>query len=716
MSAALLSLDRLVAETSQTTEAVADSFSVRIVHCSEPPKIDGKLDEDAWGKAATFSNFTQVRPREGVAPSEKTEIRLLCDSDFLYIGIRAYDSEPDKVIAKQMQRDINLRSEDRVRFTIDTFRNLRGGYYFAINARGSRQDGLVDPGGSGGGYQSEWDGIWYGESSIDDLGWVAEVAIPAKTISFDPRDDTWGFNVERDIERKGERIRWSGAQRNKRITDMSSAGTITDIRDFTQGRGIDFVPYLKADFKKDYAAGTDSFELKPGMDFFYKLSPSVTMALTVNTDFAESEVDARRVNLTRFPLFFEEKRDFFLQDANIFSFGQIGRSPLPFHSRRIGLTPGREPLDILAGGKITGRIGDLNFGFLNVQVDEFENLDSKNLTVGRVSMNVLGESETGIIVTHGNPSGDTENSIFGYDFNFKNSDFGGSGQIIESHLYVMKSFTPGLSGNDFAYGASVGYPNDKWEFSANAEQIDRNFDPALGFVDKPGTRKFQTLLVRSWHPDRLESLSLDTHAEVRTRLDGEIIDGELQVAGLSVENLMQDEFLIAPLFLEEQLFEPFEILDGIVIPIGNYSFSRYLGEFVTSDARSLSASISVEGGDFFTGARTDLSGTVGWRPSPHFNVSANYETNIIELPEGDFTVNVAQLNLNVIFSPRLAWNIVNQWDDESNRYGINGRIRWTIKPGNDLFLVFNQEIDTSTNKWKTVNSDLSTKAAWTFRF
>jgi hypothetical protein len=703
-------------ETGRGLADITQSCSVSMVQTSEPPEIDGKLDEEIWNEAAVFSDFTQVRPREGSSPSEKTEVRLLQNADFLFVGIRAYDSEPDKIIAKEMQRDINLRSEDRVRFTLDTFHNLRGGYYFAMNARGSRQDGLVTPGVGRGGYRVEWDGIWYGKSSIDSMGWVAEFAIPAKTLTFDPGRSVWGFNIERDIERKGERVRWSGPARNKSVTDMGDAGVITDIREFSQGRGIDIVPYLKGTYEKDHLSEKDTFEFKTGLDLFYKITPAVTLALTINTDFAETEVDERRVNLTRFPLFFEEKRDFFLQDADIFSFGKLIESPLAFHSRRIGLTPSREPLDIIAGAKITGRTDRLNFGLLNVQVDEYEDLESKNLTVGRASLNLFGESETGIIATHGDPITNLNNSLIGYDFNYKDSNFRDSGQIVEGNFYIMKSFTTDLSGDDFAYAASVDYPNDTWDLGLKAERIEENFYPALGFVEETGTRQYEARLVRRWHPDGLESISLNVHAMRRTRTDGQLIDQVIEGPGLNIRSPIRDDLTIAPLFIEEQLFEPFEIVDGVFIPSGTYRFSRILGEVVSSDTRPLSASLLVETGDFFTGKRNDFIGTLGWRPSPHFNLLAIYETNIVDLPEGDFTVNVVQVDLNILFSPDLAWNITNQWDSESENYGINSRVRWTIKPGSDLCFVINHEMDTTLTRWRTLKSDLSTKLAWTFRF
>ncbi|MBT5904117.1 MAG: carbohydrate binding family 9 domain-containing protein [Opitutaceae bacterium] len=695
---------------------VPESNSVRMVWATEPPKIDGKLDDAVWAKAEVISNFTQVRPAEGVAPTEKTAVRLLQDDNFLYVGIRAFDSEPDKIIAREMQRDVTLRSEDRVSFSIDTFHNMRSGYYFSMNARGSRQDGLIAPGMDRGGYQTEWDGIWYGKSSIDSLGWMVEMAIPAKTISFDPNQKTWGFNVQRDIKRKGERVRWAGLKRNLQVAHMSDAGVISDIGEFSQGRGFDILPYLKANYKKDSVTGTDGFEFEPGLDLFYKLTPAVTLALTINTDFAESEVDARQVNLTRFPLFFEEKRDFFLQDSNIFRFADLERSPLPFHSRRIGLGRNREPLDILAGGKITGRIGDLNFGLLNVMVDEFEDLGANNLTVARTSMNVLSESETGIIATIGDPTSDDNNALIGYDFNYKNSDFSGSGQTVESNFYVMKSFTSDLSGDDFAYGATLTYPNSEWEWGLKAEQIEENFNPALGFIQEAGVRQFEGELERSWHPQAIGTINLNTSAERRTRIDGELINQEVRFLGFGIESPIRDELELAPLFIEEQLFEPWEIIDGVVIPPGKYSFSRMQVEVGSAESRQLSGYVGVEFGDFFSGTRTNVETEVGWRPAPFFNISASYETNIIDLPEGDFTVDVVQVNFNIPFSPDLAWNITSQWDSESEKYGMNSRIRWTIKPGNELFLVFNQEMDTSRGSWRTLKSDISTKAAMTFRF
>lgn len=702
---------------SDTNISGADSPpSVSLVRTDLPPKIDGLLTDSSWSGAPVISNFTQVRPNEGQVPSEKTEIRILYDSHFIYVGVRAYDSEPDKIIARVMQRDITLRSEDRIRLTFDTFRNSRSGYYFAINPLGARRDGLVDPTASLGGYQADWDGIWYGKSEIDELGWTAEIAIPAKTLNFDPSNHSWGFNVERDIQRKNEKVRWAGPTRNRRVTSMKDAGVLQNLSGLKQGKGIDFIPFANLKFKRDSLANSSGFDLEPGFDLFYKITPAVTAAFTLNTDFAEAEVDNRQINLTRFPLFFEEKRDFFLQDANIFKFADIRRSPLPFFSRRIGLGEDNEPVDIIAGAKVTGRVGRVNFGVLSVRVDEFAGIESKNLSVAKAAINLWDESTVGFIATHGDPETNGDNSLYGFDFNYRNSNFKNTGQILESNFYFMQSDTSGLSGDEYAFGAEFDYPNDKWRVGIEFEQIGENFNPALGFVSETGVRQYLSWLTRTWHPANLDDISVGWFGRLRTRMDGSVVDSEIWLPEIKLETLNQDELFIVPVFYQEQLFEPFEIVDGIFIPPGKYKYNRFRVEAVLSGARKLGAEMEFEFGDFFGGERTEFIASVGWRPNPHFNLNMLYETNDIKLPQGDFTIRVIQVDFNFQFSPNLIWNITNQWDNDSDEFGVNSRIRWIIKPGQDLFIVFNSGVDTSNGRWRPTNTELSTKLAWTFRF
>ena len=368
--------------------------SLRVIPSTVRPKIDGKLDDFCWESAPVIRDFTQVEPREGAAPTERTEVRLLYDRDYLFIAVRCFDREPGKIIAKQMQRDADMDSDDSIAMTLDTFGRKRTGYLFKITPRGATLDALLEADGA---QKTEWDTIWTGRSRIDEAGWTAEFAIPFRSLAFDPQSAVWGFNVERVIRRRQETVRWAAPFQNKNVTSLADLGELRDLSGMRKGLGLEFKPFLVTRFAEGEARDRKRLEFEPGFDLFYSITPSLTAALTVNTDFAEADVDKRQVNLTRFPLFFPEKRDFFLQDANLFSFGAY-KGPLAFHSRRIGLGPAGETVDILAGGKLTGRVGNLDLGLLDVQVADTAGVPSKNLAVGRASYRVLEESSVGGIL------------------------------------------------------------------------------------------------------------------------------------------------------------------------------------------------------------------------------------------------------------------------------------------------------------------------------
>ncbi|MGQ0594235.1 MAG: DUF5916 domain-containing protein [Gammaproteobacteria bacterium] len=587
-----------------------------------------------------------------------------------------------------------------------------------MNALGTRRDGLISPetNASGGAliYSADWDGIWYTATDIDDQGWSAEIAIPMKTLSFDPKQTTWGFNIERKIARKNELDRWQGAARNKPVFAMGEAGDISGLTGLRQGVGLDVVPYAKLKLSRDNETGSQAAELKPGIDVFYKLTPSVTVALTLNTDFAEAEVDDRRVNLTRFPLFFPEKRSFFLQDTNYFNFGGIQASPLPFFTRRIGLSDAGEPIDIIGGLKLTGRTGPVSFGLLDVQTDSFDNVSSKNLAVGRAMLDVGKESSAGLIFTHGNPLGPGDNTLGGVDFHYKDSDILGSDQVLEANGYMMHSAGAGQSGN--AFGLRLLYPNFHWNGALNFDQIGPGFDPALGFVDLQGARVYEAWLGPEWRPQGFDHMLVWPYLFMRTDLDNRLIDSALWLPQFELETHSRDHLLLAPILTQEQFFEPFDLLPGITVAPGKYTYWRYRIGVDTAETRALSASFGVTPGTYLNGTRTDFAAELTWRPIDWFSLRGTYAQNAIDLPQGDFTVHLAQLNLNFAVTPNLLWNLVGQWDNVSNEFGFNSRVRWTITPGSDVFLVFNQGADTSDGNFRLLISDLSAKVAWTFRF
>ncbi|MHC4769086.1 MAG: carbohydrate binding family 9 domain-containing protein, partial [Planctomycetota bacterium] len=295
--------------------------SLHLARTETPPVIDGVLDDPAWTDAPVIDQLWQVEPVEGAPPTQRTEVRIVYDDDFMYFGVRCFDDEPDRIIATQLKRDGIQEADDRIEIVIDPFFDRRNGYLFSTNPVGARLDALLEANRL---VFVNWDGIWYAESTVDEQGWSAEIAIPFKTISFSPRTSRWSFNVERTVRRNNERIRWSSPQQNKRLTSVADAGVLEGIEGITQGLGLDVKPWGKLTYEDD-DTGDDDVDLDGGVDVFYKLTPSLTLSLTVNTDFAETEVDDRQVNLTRFPLFFPEKRDFFLQDEGLFEFGGIRR-------------------------------------------------------------------------------------------------------------------------------------------------------------------------------------------------------------------------------------------------------------------------------------------------------------------------------------------------------------------------------------------------------
>lgn len=689
------------------------NYRISMVLTEDHPTIDGVVEEDCWSNVPVISNFTQVRPLEGSSPSEKTEILLLYHSDYIYVGIRAFDSQPESITARVMQRDSSMRFDDSVSMTFDTFHDHRNAFYFEINALGALRDALIL---SGKKPNYNWDGIWDGKAIIDENGWSAELAIPIKTISFDPHGNDWGFNVERSIQRNREKVRWSAPYRNKSINELGDSGVLNNITGLKQGLGLDFIPYANIKATRNQGLNDSSIKVKPGFDLFYKITPAITAALTVNTDFAEAEVDERRVNLTRFELFFPEKRQFFLQDAEIFRFAGLSRSPVPFFSRRIGLNADNQPIDIRGGIKITGRMNRINFGFLDVQVDDTINLNSKNLAVARATVNVLEESQLGVIFTNGDPQTNDDNRLIGADFTYRKSNFFGENDIFETNLFIQKSSTTGITDNQGSIGGSVRYPNDRISLMLFVELMDENYKPALGFVSETGVKDYYLFSRYRVRPKKLDSIDYKIDAHYRTKMNGDVVRSRFNFPDFRITNKAKDYIDVSGQFHRERLFESFEIVEGVIIPIGDYSFHKAEIKVRTARERSLSGNFTLGVGEFYDGDRLELRSEIVWKPSPFFNTTIQYAYNKVNISVGDFVTHVTQFNLNFNFSPRLYWNITNQYDNLSDSFGINSRIRWTIQPGNDIYLVVNQGVDTSEGRWIPSNRQFNTKVNWTFRF
>ncbi|MCB9848201.1 MAG: carbohydrate binding family 9 domain-containing protein [Phycisphaeraceae bacterium] len=690
-----------------------------ILRTDAPPLIDGVLDDEVWAEAPVIDGFRQVDPVEGAEPSQRTEVRLLYDDDNLYVGVHCFDDDPGAIVAQEMQRDAALANGDLFSFVIDTFNDQRNGYFFETNPLGARVDGLIDQGRD---IRTDWDGIWRAEATIDDTGWHAEFAIPFKTVSFDPARGDWGFNAERYIRRTNEDIRWAAISNSRGVASLADAGVIEGLEGLKQGLGVDVKPFVTVSTRGDGSHYAQKTLVEPGVDIFWKPDPSLTFVATFNTDFAETDVDDRQINLTRFPLFFPEKRDFFLQDAGIFRFGGLGRTPLPFFSRRIGIGPSGEEQEILAGVKVTGRADGFNYGLLDVQMKHDEALGDKNLTVARGLWNVGEESTAGVIVTNGAPRTRGSNSLVGLDFNYRNStDFGSD--TLRANLWMQLSTSSGdaVVGDHTegtAFGSRLAYESDDFDWTLIVEQTGESFNPALGFVARPDIREYFARGRKRWRPvgSVWRRIDLGVNLNTVTDLSNVIESQSLTVPQVSLVTDDGDGIDLDITVNRERLFTGFEIMDGVVIDPGDYWFTSGAVGAYTSSGRPLSVSGSVRIGEFYDGSGVVYFAGATWRPTPNIRLSGNYTINDIDLPAGDFITRLLRVQMNIAFSTDVTWNNTVQYDNVSDSVGINSRLRWEVVPGDEVFFVVNQGFDAEDGRFRSLSTALTFKLGLTFRY
>jgi hypothetical protein len=686
--------------------------TTRIERATGPITIDGLLDDPAWRDAPSFDAFIQADPIAGATPSQPTRVWLAYDDENLYLGIRLFDEQPDEIVVRQMQRDASQQPDDRVSIVIDPFGKQREGYFFQVNAAGAKRDGLIDQGDR---LRTEWDGIWDAKATIDGRGWIAEVAIPFKTIAFAPDAEAWGLNIERVIRRADEGARWATPVRGRGITDVGIAGRLVGLEGLERGAGVDIKPFFTFT-----AGGGEAFEGQPdydvGGDVVFQITPDLTATFTVNTDFAATEVDARQINLTRFPLFFPEKRDFFLQDAGLFRFGGINQSPLPFFSRRIGLVRGEE-VDIRWGAKLTGRIDDFSVGLLSVRQAGFDDLDARQLSVGRLAYNVLEESSVGVIFTDGDPTSDRDNSLVGVDFNYRNTrDFPGA--VLEAAAWGQLSQTEGAEEDESAIGGRFSFDSDTFAANAFVAHVGEDYNPGLGFIARPGRREYNaSARVRFRTDDQRDRVDLRTSGTAFTTLGGEIETLSVTPLELTLGNQRGDFGRLFYRVEEENLLgESFEIAPNVVIDDGVYTFSRYGIELGTGETRALSASGRATFGGFYDGQRADRGVSLTWRPSRFFTAAVDYDQSDISLPAGSFRTEIARVRLNASFTPDISWNNFIQYDNFSDTVGLNSRLNWIVEPGREVFLVLNQGFDVADGGFASRGTEMTVKVELTFRF
>lgn len=689
---------------------------------SEEIHIDGVLSESAWQEAQPIGGLIQQEPHPGEPASEPTEIRIAYNNDSILIGVRCRDSVPGQLRATQMQRDGSLLFDDSVQFLLDTFHDRGNAYYFATNPAGVMVDGTISDNNA---TNLNWDGIWYVKARIDKDGWTAEFRIPFKTLAFNPNAHAWGFNIARRISGLREESRWTSPNLDSEFFLVARAGDVNGLEGMTQGIGLDFKPWALGGYSRDITRDpVRDIPVDGGVDIFYRITSNLVSSTSINTDFAETEVDTRQINLTRFPLLFPEKRTFFLEDSGIFEFaaGPGTRTFTPYFSRRIGLLNGEE-VPILFGQKITGRVGRFDVGIMDVKTRGSEIAPATNFFVGRLKRNFWSQSFIGGLFTSGEPTGATSNQQVGVDMKIATANLFDKGKNFRSLLYVSKSKTPDLKGKDIFWGGEIVYPNDLLYLWYRARGIGENYNPGIGFMPRVGARESATgsnfrPRPKFWNIRQVSfsfyytSWNNLVHRQIETRT--------FRTTPLKVEFNTGDTFTyeFTPSF--ERLFAPFEIRGGIPIPPGGYWFNRHDFTLQTAQNRPLSLMVKTSAGSFYSGDSQEFSPGIVWRKDRHLTTSIELQQYWVNLPEGRFRTRLALYRLDYAFNPYLSLANFVQYDTDSRNLGLQSRLRWTIKPGNDLFFVINHAWQyTTLDRFERLESLLTNarvKLNYTFRF
>jgi hypothetical protein len=730
--------------------------------------FDGILSELVWADADSIENLITIEPEEGGEPEGRTIVKVLANATEIVVGVYCEDKNPAGLVSFSKARDAELEEEDHVVLVFDTFMDGRSGYVFAVNPSGARFDGLVIEQGED--VNSDWDAIWEAKTTRNNGGWYAEIRIPIKSLAFQKDLTTWGFNVQRRVQRLQETSRWSSPNLDYELFQTSRAGILEELPAFELGVGMSIRPSLVGSIGRPQCPTCFPGETQPGvgteydgdfsLDITQRLGPNLLSALTVNTDFAETEVDVRQINLSRFPLFFPEKRTFFLEGSDIFEFGRglDEETLLPFFSRRIGLIGvGEDDLSeipINVGGKINGRVGNTNIGALAVNtrkvdslnlgdVDEDLRVNVPTTTMGalRLSQNVLEESSVGVLATFGDQLGrkSSPGSSFpswsaGADFTYQTSSFAGDKNFLVG-AWALFNDREDLEGDKSAWGFRIDYPNDLFDVNLSSIRIGDGFAPSLGFVPRNDvhiwlfTAEFNPRPSWPWLRQMFNELAVTLWND-RSNTDWQSYAVTVKPIDWQLESGEQIHFGIEP--EGDRPPEIFEVASGVDIPAGSYEWVRYVAGARTAEKRKIVAEILWEFGDFYSGDLTTIEGRVALKPSALFTLEFSAERNtgsVLALPEDveeappedliptDFTEELYGVRLLLNISPDLQISSLTQYDTESRELGSNNRLRWTFDPLGEIFIVYNHNmVRNDENRWRLISNQLPVKIQYAWRF
>ena len=682
--------------------------AAKAMRVTEGPTLDGDvLNDPVWQQVAPIGGFVQFQPNEGQPVSENTEVRIIYTKDMLYVGVICYDRDPSGIIVADSRRDSSLDDSDSFRMVVDTFRDNQNGFVFGTNPAGIEYDGQVTnegqggggiqrgqgtQSGAGGGFNLNWDGAWEVRAKTAEMGWMAEFAIPFKTLRYPQGpNQTWGFNFQRNIRRKAEEAYWARVPRQFNLYRVSVAGAIAGL-DPPTFRNFKLVPYALGEVNKTGVRPADVDTNKNfGGDAKYNITPSLTLDATYNTDFAQVEVDDQQVNLDRFNLFFPEKRPFFLENSGFFTVGNPGEVDL-FFSRRIGLSAGGQDIPLYGGGRVSGKVGLWNLGLLNMQTERDSNLGvpSNNFGVVRVSRELPNRTAIGGIFVNRQGVGKLARD---QDYNRTYAVDGklGVGRTHTISGFFAKTDTPGLSGSDHSFNLRSRFLYPKVDLDFGYQEVGDNFNPEVGFLTRDGYRKPDIRVFSRLRPkDKFKLLEIRPHMQWRGFWG---LDGFQETGYAHLDNHLQfkdgTEIRTGMNITREGVRTPFEIFPGVFVPPGTYDNSEAQLGFISNQGAPVSLNFETIIGGFFSGNRVTLNPTVRIRPSEAFNLDLIYSRNNVKLPEGDFVTNLVRTRVSYSFTSRAFVQSLIQYNDRADLWSVNLRFGWLQAANTGLFIVYN---------------------------
>ena len=660
------------------------------------------LDEAVWSSAGLITDFVQQEPSEGAPASESTEVRVLYDAENLYFGVHVYDSEPDGIWATEMRRDSDrILNEDNIQIILDTFKDSRSAYMFATNPLGARLDQQVFNEGAGvsqGGFgvatniNKDWDGVWHVATSRQPDGWIAEIAIPVVTLRFPAGDNqSWGLNLKRNIGRKNEQVFWAPIPKAYDLTRVSLAGSLNGMQSLNRGLDLRVTPFATSGASRVLETGIedDSFQQEVGLDLKYGITAGLNLDLTVNTDFAQAEVDDEQVNLTRFALFFPEKRDFFLENSGQFNIGSVNatnRLANLFFSRRIGLSATGDDVPILGGARLTGKIGRNDIAMMNVRTDEAFGGSGENYFVSRYSRNVLSRSRVGALFINKNEVGGPEyNRTFAADMSLVPLP------ALSIVGFLAKTETPGFSDGQMGSYINATWLDASWNIFSEFADLGDNFNPEVGFLPRRGVRTSKTHFEWDPRPDRwgIRQFSPMVNYIYTTDQTNRKLSTRLHLMNRTTFQNGADLNIWYNYY--------FERLDAVYtrfpidIVAGDYNFGEWRFQFRSNPARRIYYELLYSPQDFYGGTRSEETVKLGARLTDRLSTEAGYTRNDVELPLGTFDLDLASLRIDFAFSPTMTLRSVGQYNSQEDEFGLAARFRWTYSPGSDLYITYDEK-------------------------